>query len=167
MQDLPEPPDGAASVQGLDAVAELRRLVAQSVVSVGLATEGEEGLPLGDGVEFEGVTRDTDGKHRPKRNPVVALGSESREKGVVVGSLGRLGWGLQVGTSSTDAGSQGSGMASLDGGACREFANAGKSGLGSAHAVVRGAGQVKFVRERETETERERESDLRVLVPVE
>ena len=41
---LEEAPDGASSIESLDHVAKLRRLVAQSRVALDLAPDGEEGL---------------------------------------------------------------------------------------------------------------------------
>ena len=85
--------------------------MAKSGIAIDLSADGKEGLPLRDGVELEGVARDTDRQHGPERDPGVPFGAERGQEGVIVpSSHGRRGR-LDVGTRGAHAGSKGAHMA--------------------------------------------------------
>ena len=88
-QRLHETPHWASTIKGLHVVLELLGKAAQEGVAVHLAPEPQEGLALGDGVDFQSVAWDADGHEGPKFHPSISFGANGSFEGVVVGRLYR------------------------------------------------------------------------------
>ena len=57
-------------------------------ITQGLSTHGQQDFTLKDGVEFKRMAWYTDGHEGPEAVPLIALGADGGQEGVVVGSLG-------------------------------------------------------------------------------
>ena len=89
LQSLDKSSYGPSPTQSLDVVLDLLGQTTQRSITVDLAPETEQGFPLRDSVDFEGMARHTYRHESPELDPLVAFGTDGGFKGVVVGSLYR------------------------------------------------------------------------------
>ena len=112
-------------------------------VSVDLAPEPEDGFPLDDGVNFEGVAGHAHSHEGPELNPLIAFGPDSGFKCVIVGGLDWSRWSLDVRASRAHASGQRSSMAGFGEHRGRETPDAWKAKGGASNAGVSGGGEVE------------------------
>ena len=89
LESLDKAPYRPSPAQGLHVVLDLLSQATQRSITVNLAPEPEQGFPLRDGVDFEGVARHAYRHESPELNPLVSFGADGGFEGVVVGSLYR------------------------------------------------------------------------------
>ena len=89
LESLDKAPYRPSPAQGLHVVLDLLSQATQRSITVNLAPEPEQGFPLRDGVNFEGMARHTYRHESPEFDPLVAFGTDGGFKSVVVGRLYR------------------------------------------------------------------------------
>ena len=111
---MDQAPHRSAPEAGLNVVLELLGQATEGAIPVDLPSEPEKRFTLEDGINFDGVTRHTNGHEGPEFNPLVPFGPDGGFKGVVVRRLDGARRRLDIRARGTNAGGKRASMPRLD-----------------------------------------------------